>query len=116
MSYIYISNDWARFTWNADRLVPHLSATRYEQGLLDAPLTLERMVGWALCCEALSSHAFSELLAFAGYYLPWTDADMRAFDDLLRSYRRLSLADQLVLRGRLLWHILGIEASGESDG
>src|SRR2546427_8962345 len=34
MSYIHISNDWARFTWNADRLVPHLSATRYEQGLL----------------------------------------------------------------------------------
>src|SRR5882672_9478327 len=34
MNYIYISKDWPRFTWNAGRLVPHLSATRYEQGLL----------------------------------------------------------------------------------
>ena len=83
---------------------------------MDAPLTLERMVGWALCCEALSSQAFKELLALAGYYLPWNPADMQAFDDLLVSYRRLSLIDQVILRGRLLWHILGIEASGESDG
>jgi hypothetical protein len=35
----------------------------------------------------------------------------------LRSYRRLSLADQVVVRTRLLWHILGIEASaGEGGG
>jgi len=34
---------------------------------------------------------------------------MLAFDDLLRSYRRLSLADQVVVRARLLWHILGIQ-------
>ena len=90
--------------------------SRYEQGLLDAPLTLERMVGWALCCEGLSSVAFKELLALAGYYLPWNAADLLAFDDLLRSYRRLSLIDQTVLRGRLLWHILGIEASQETYG
>ena len=55
-------------------------------------------------------------LALAGYYVPWNEADLVAFDDLLRSYRRLSLIDQIVLRGRLLWHILGIEASEESDG
>ena len=47
------------------------------------------MVGWALCCEALSSRAFKELLALAGYYLPWHAADLLAFDDLLRSYRQL---------------------------
>jgi hypothetical protein len=116
---LFGSRSQARLAGELEELGYHVTqsmVSRYEQGLLDAPLTLERMVGWALCCEALSSHAFSELLAFAGYYLPWTDADMRSFDDLLRSYRRLSLADQLVLRGRLLWHILGIEASGESDG
>src|SRR5919198_1392304 len=90
--------------------------SRYEQGLLDAPLTLERMVGWALCCEALSSKAFKELLALAGYYLSWNSADLRAFDDLLRSYRRLSLADQVVLRSRVLWHVLGIEPGSAQDG
>jgi hypothetical protein len=89
--------------------------SRYEQGVLDAPLTLERIVGWALCCEALSSTVFSELLALAGYYVPWTEADLAAFDELLRSYRRLSLADQVVVRGRLLWHILGIEPTAEPD-
>ncbi len=52
----------------------------------------------------------------AGFYLPWTGADLRAFDDLLTSYRRLSLADQVVLRGRLLWHILGIAEDGTRDG
>src|SRR3712207_887019 len=71
--------------------------SRYEQGLLDAPLTLERIVGWALCCEALGSRAFRDLLALAGYYLPWTERDLAAFDDLLRSYRRLSLIDQVDL-------------------
>lgn len=34
MTYIYKNNDWPRFIWNADRLVPHLSAARYEQGRL----------------------------------------------------------------------------------
>ena len=41
---------------------------------------------------------------------------LRVFDELLRSYRRLSLTDQVVLRGRLLWHILGIEPSEEAGG
>jgi hypothetical protein len=102
----------ARLAGELEELGYHVTqsmVSRYEQGLLDAPLTLERMVGWALCCESLSSTAFKELLALAGYYLPWTAADLLAFDDLLRSYRRLSLADQVVVRGRLLWHILGIE-------
>ena len=34
MAYIYNSKDWPRFTWNAKRLVSHLSAARYQQGLL----------------------------------------------------------------------------------
>jgi Fic family protein len=34
MSYIYKAKDWPRFTWNAEGLVSHLSATRYAQGLL----------------------------------------------------------------------------------
>jgi hypothetical protein len=110
----------ARLAGELEELGYHVTqsmVSRYEQGLLDAPLTLERMVGWALCCEALSSHAFKELLALAGYYLPWNEADLAAFDDLLRSYRRLSLADQVVVRGRLLWHILGIEPSSRgADG
>jgi hypothetical protein len=108
----------ARLAGELEELGYHVTqsmVSRYEQGLLEAPLTLERIVGWALCCEALSSRAFRELLAVAGYYLPWTDADLVAFDSLLRSYRRLSLTDQVVLRGRLLWHILGIDAS-EHDG
>ena len=108
----------ARLAGELEELGYHVTqsmVSRYEQGLLDAPLTLERMVGWALCCEALSSQAFKELLALAGYYLPWNTADLAAFDDLLRSYRRLSLADQVVVRGRLLWHILGIESDGESE-
>ena len=114
------SRSQARLAGELEELGYHVTqsmVSRYEQGLLDAPLTLERMVGWALCCEALSSHAFKELLALAGYYLPWNEADLAAFDDLLRSYRRLSLADQVVVRGRLLWHILGIEPSSRgADG
>ncbi len=90
--------------------------SRYEQGALDAPLSLERIVGWALCCEALSSAAFKDLLEMAGFYLPWSAVDLAAFDDLLRSYRRLSLIDQLALRSRLLWHVLGIEPRSEEDG
>jgi hypothetical protein len=109
----------ARLAGELEELGYHVTqsmVSRYEQGLLDAPLTLERIVGWALCCEGLSSRAFRELLSLAGYYLPWTSADLRAFDDLLRSYRQLSLADQVVLRGRLLWHVLGIEPDGDPDG
>jgi hypothetical protein len=108
----------ARLAGELEELGYHVTqsmVSRYEQGLLDAPLTLERMVGWALCCESLSSKAFKELLALAGYYLPWNDADLASFDDLLRSYRRLSLADQVVVRGRLLWHILGIESTTEPE-
>ncbi len=113
------SRSQARLAGELEELGYHVTqsmVSRYEQGLLDAPLTLERMVGWALCCEGLSSAAFRDLLALAGYYLPWTAADLLAFDDLLRSYRRLSLIDQIVLRGRLLWHILGIEAGEETYG
>ncbi len=102
----------ARLAGELEELGYHVTqsmVSRYEQGILDAPLTLERMVGWALCCEALSSQAFKELLSLAGFYLPWNNADLAAFDELLRSYRRLSLADQVVVRTRLLWHILGIE-------
>jgi hypothetical protein len=113
------SRSQARLAGELEELGYHVTqsmVSRYEQGLLDAPLTLERMVGWALCCEGLSSRAFKELLALAGYYLPWSTADLNAFDDLLRSYRRLSLIDQVVLRGRLLWHILGLEANPEAHG
>jgi len=109
----------ARLAGELEELGYHVTqsmVSRYEQGLLDAPLTLERMVGWALCCEGLSSSAFRNLLLLAGFYLPWNGADLRAFDELLTSYRRLSLADQVVLRGRLLWHILGIAEDGTRDG
>jgi Fic family protein len=34
MMYLYEAADWPKFTWQADRLVLHLSAARYEQGLL----------------------------------------------------------------------------------
>src|SRR6476661_1788435 len=34
MNYIYMSEDWPKFTWNAGLVIPRLSATRYEQGLL----------------------------------------------------------------------------------
>ena len=34
MAYIYNTHDRPRFAWQADRLVSHLSAARYEQGLL----------------------------------------------------------------------------------
>jgi hypothetical protein len=108
----------ARLAGELEELGYHVTqsmVSRYEQGVLESPLTLERLVGWALCCEALSSRAFRELLALAGYYLPWSEADLVAFDSLLRSYRRLSLTDQVVLRGRLLWHILGIDVSEDED-
>src|SRR6185436_1426649 len=81
------SRSQARLAGELEELGYHVTqsmVSRYEQGILDAPLTLERMVGWALCCEALSSAAFRQLLALAGYYLPWTGADLTSFDDLLR--------------------------------
>ena len=34
MAYLYKNKDWPRFTWNAERLVSHLSRARYEQGRL----------------------------------------------------------------------------------
>src|SRR5215475_5860686 len=34
MRYLYMNKDWPRFTWNAERLVTHLSAVRYKQGRL----------------------------------------------------------------------------------
>src|SRR5215467_1175179 len=108
----------ARLAGELEELGYHVTqsmVSRYEQGVLDAPLTLERMVGWALCCEALSSRAFKDLLALAGYYLPWHAADLLSFDDLLRSYRQLSLTDQVAVRTRLLWHILGIGTLWGSD-
>lgn len=82
--------------------------SRYEQGQGEVPLTLERMVGWALCCDALGSEHLHELLSIAGYTLPWTRGDMTQFDNLLRKYRSLSRPDQMVLRRRMLWHLLGV--------
>src|SRR3982074_2206893 len=91
------SRSQARLAGELEELGYHVTqsmVSRYEQGLLDAPLTLERMVGWALCCEGLGSQAFKELLVLAGYYLPWSRADLDAFDELLVRYPRLSLIDQ----------------------
>src|SRR5262252_2441034 len=34
MRYLYIHKDWPHFRWNAERLVPYLSAARYKQGRL----------------------------------------------------------------------------------
>src|ERR1700740_656747 len=80
------SRSQARLAGELEELGYHVTqsmVSRYEQGLLDAPLTLERMVGWALCCQALSSEAFKELLSLAGFYLPWGEQDLKAFDELL---------------------------------
>jgi hypothetical protein len=87
------------------------SVCRYEQGLVDAPLTLERLVGWALCCESLSAPAFQELLKLLGFRLPWDAADLSGVDATLRHTRNLPLPDQIVVRRRLLWHLLGLEDS-----
>ena len=89
--------------------------SRYEQGILDSPLSRERLIGWALCCSSLSSRDFQQLLALLGYALPWTVDNLAAFDELLREYRQLPLPDQIVLRRKLLWHVLGIEET-ESRG
>lgn len=89
--------------------VSQSSVCRYEQGLVDAPLTLERIVGWALCCESLSAPAFRELLEIAGFHLAWAVPDLVAIDATLRHTRSLPLPDQIVVRRRLLWHLLGVE-------
>ncbi|HEX2173146.1 MAG TPA: hypothetical protein VHL09_11960 [Dehalococcoidia bacterium] len=85
--------------------------SRYEQGVLDSPLSRERVIGWGLCCASLGSREFRELLGLFGYSIPWTAAHLDAFDRLLRDYRQLPLPDQIVLRRKLLWHVLGIEAT-----
>jgi hypothetical protein len=105
----------AQLAWELDELGFHISqsmVSRYEQGQGEVPLTIERMVGWALCCDALSSEHLTELLALAGYTLPFTPTDMQHFDDLLRRYRALSRPDQMVLRRRMLWHLLGLRPHG----
>jgi len=101
----------AQLAWELDELGFHISqsmVSRYEQGQGEVPLTLERMVGWALCCDALGSEQLQELLELAGYTLPFTLGDMKHFDDLLRRYRALTRPDQMVLRRRMLWHLLGL--------
>ena len=101
----------ARLSGDLEDLGYHVTQSmisRYEQGVLDAPLTLERLVGWALCCAGLSAPAFRELLGLAGYYIPWSTDDLTHFDQMLLRYRALSLPDQIVLRRKLLWHVLGL--------
>ena len=90
--------------------------SRYEQGVLDAPLSLERIVGWALCCEALSAPVFADMMAVAGYRLTATSEELVRFDRLLAQYRALPMPDQVVLRRSLLWHLLGLRpAPGERE-
>ena len=108
------SRSQAQLAWEMDELGFHISqsmVSRYEQGQGEVPLTLERMVGWALCCDALSSGHLREILELGGYSLPWTRGDMAQFDDLLRKYRALSRPDQGVVRRWLLWHLLGLQPS-----
>ena len=108
----------AQLAWELDELGFHVSqsmVSRYEQGQGEVPLTLERMVGWALCCDALSSQHLRELLELGGYTLPWTRGDMVQFDDILRKYRALSRPDQGVLRRRMLWHLLGLQPRGAKE-
>jgi hypothetical protein len=106
------SRSQAQLAWELDELGFHISqsmVSRYEQGQGEVPLTLERIVGWALCCDALSSEHLREILELAGYVLPFTRGDMAQFDNLLRRYRALSRPDQMVLRRRMLWHLLGLQ-------
>src|SRR6266404_2962012 len=49
MAGVYNNKDGPRFTWDAGRLVSHLSAARYEQGLL---LGKMRGLGYQLKSEA----------------------------------------------------------------
>jgi transcriptional regulator with XRE-family HTH domain len=102
----------AQLAYEMDELGFHISqsmVSRYEQGQGEVPLSLERMVGWAMCCDALSSEHLAEILALAGYRLPFTRGDMRQLDELLVRYRSLSGSDQMVLRRRMLWHLLGLD-------
>ena len=106
----------AQLAWELDELGFHVSqsmVSRYEQGQGEVPLTLERMVGWALCCDALSSQHLGEILALGGYSLPFTRGDMAQFDNLLKRYRALSRPDQMTLRRRMLWHLLGLGPQAE---
>lgn len=101
----------AQLAYEMDELGFHISqsmVSRYEQGQGEVPLSLERMVGWALCCDALSSGHLHEMLELGGYSLPWTAGDMKQFDLLLRKFRAMSSPDQMVLRRRMLWHLLGV--------
>lgn len=101
----------ARLSGDLEDLGYHVTQSmisRYEQGILEAPLTLERLVGWALCCASLSAPAFRELMELAGYYLPWGIEDLKRFDHTLRQFRALPLPDQIVFRRKLLWHVLGL--------
>ncbi|HZP57267.1 MAG TPA: hypothetical protein VFC53_06900 [Dehalococcoidia bacterium] len=101
----------AQLAWELDELGFHISqsmVSRYEQGLGEVPLSLERIVGWAICCDALSSEHLTELLDIAGYRLPFTAGDMKQFDALLKRFRSLSRPDQISLRRRMLWHLLGV--------
>ena len=108
----------AQLALEMDELGFHVSqsmVSRYEQGLGEVPLTLERIVGWALCCDALGSQHLRDLLDVAGYRLPWTSGDMKQFDELLKRFRKLSRPDQMVLRRTMLWHLLGLRPpKGES--
>lgn len=93
--------------------------SRYEQGVLDAPLSLERIVGWALCCESLSAPIFTDAMDVAGYRLAASREELERFDRLLAQYRALPMPDQVVLRRSLLWHLLGlrpepIDAGGDA--
>ncbi|MSQ42622.1 MAG: hypothetical protein EXR45_00220 [Chloroflexi bacterium] len=90
--------------------------SRYEQGILDAPLSLERLAGWALCCQGLSAPMFMDLMSLVGFHLPWSIGDLQRFDQLLIRYRALSLPDQVVFRRSLLWHVLGLRANEHVDG
>lgn len=102
----------AQLAWELDELGFHMSqsmVSRYEQGQGEVPLSLERLVGWALCCDALGSEHLREILELAGFSLPWTRGDMSQFDVVLQRYRSLSRPDQMVLRRRMLWHLLGLD-------
>ncbi|HYM14821.1 MAG TPA: helix-turn-helix transcriptional regulator [Dehalococcoidia bacterium] len=108
----------AQLAWELDELGFHISqsmVSRYEQGQGEVPLTLERIVGWALCCDALSSGHLREILELGGYHLPWTRGDMAQFDNLLGRYRALTRADQMVLRRRMLWHLLGLRPRARAE-
>lgn len=107
----------AQLAGELDALGFHVSqsmVSRYEQGVGEVPLSLERIVGWALCCDALSSQHLADLLEIAGYHLPYTPADMKQFDRLLKTYRGLSRADQIALRRKMLWHLLGVRPGASS--